>query len=177
MLQLSCIIAICQRRHLLTSGLSRYQCVILSKPSTVTLPHAAPASNIQTLQRMPDWIALCCRTEAIIFNPAQLAVTEYSQISKFSYFVVSVRFHKIAHRAQILNKTRMWANAQRDGRPAKYRWRPLFNAAKFGWRALLECRAVTLPRRETRWKLHGCPKLANRSQPLVGRSPQYYQDM
>ena len=25
--------------------------------------------------------------------------------------------------------TRMWANAQRDGRPAKYRWRPLFNAA------------------------------------------------
>jgi len=25
----------------------------------------------------------------------------------------------------------MWANAQPDGRPAKYRWRPLFNAAKF----------------------------------------------
>jgi len=23
----------------------------------------------------------------------------------------------------------MWANAQRDGRPAKYEWRPLFNAA------------------------------------------------
>ena len=22
--------------------------------------------------------------------------------------------------------TRMWANAQRDGRPAEYRWRPLF---------------------------------------------------
>jgi len=28
--------------------------------------------------------------------------------------------------------TRMWANAQPDGRPAKHRWRPLFNAAKFG---------------------------------------------
>ena len=28
--------------------------------------------------------------------------------------------------------TRMWANAKRDGRPAEYRWRPLFNAAKFG---------------------------------------------
>ena len=26
----------------------------------------------------------------------------------------------------------MWANAQDDGRPAEYRWRPLFNAAKFG---------------------------------------------
>jgi len=47
-----------------------------------------------------------------------------------------------------LCKTRMWANAQRDGRPAEYRWRPLFNAAKFGWRPLLECRALTLPRRQ-----------------------------
>jgi len=28
--------------------------------------------------------------------------------------------------------TRMWANTQRDGRPAEYSWRPLFNAAKFG---------------------------------------------
>jgi len=27
--------------------------------------------------------------------------------------------------------TRIWANAQRDGRPAEHRWRPLFNAAKF----------------------------------------------
>jgi len=27
---------------------------------------------------------------------------------------------------------RMWANAQRDGRPAEHRWLPLFNAAKFG---------------------------------------------
>ena len=29
-------------------------------------------------------------------------------------------------------RTRMWANTQRDGRPAEYEWRPLFNAAKFG---------------------------------------------
>jgi len=29
-------------------------------------------------------------------------------------------------------ETRMLANAQRDGRPAEHRWRPLFNAAKFG---------------------------------------------
>jgi len=71
----------------------------------------------------------------------------------------------------------MWANAQRDGRPANYRWRPLFNAAKFAWRPLLECRAVTLPRRETRWNLQGCPKLPNRSQPLVGQRSPYYEDM
>jgi len=28
--------------------------------------------------------------------------------------------------------TRMWANAQCEGRLAEHRWRPLFNAAKFG---------------------------------------------
>jgi len=36
------------------------------------------------------------------------------------------------------DKTRMWVNAQRDGRPAEYRWRPVLNAAKFGSRPLLE---------------------------------------
>ena len=74
-------------------------------------------------------------------------------------------------------KTRMWANSQRDGRPAEYRWRPLFNAAKFGWRPLLECRAVTLPRRETRWNYLGCPKLTKQSQTLVGRSSPYCEVM
>ena len=62
--------------------------------------------------------------------------------------------------------TRMWANAQRDGRPAEHRWHPLFNAAKFGWCPLLECRAVTQPRCETSWNLQGCPKLTKRSQPI-----------
>ena len=71
----------------------------------------------------------------------------------------------------------MWANAQRGGRPAKYRWRPLFNATKFGWRPILECRAVTLPRHETPWNLQGCPKLMKRSQPLVRRSSPYSKDM
>jgi len=33
---------------------------------------------------------------------------------------------------QIKCKLEMWANAQRAGRPAEYRWGPLFNAAKFG---------------------------------------------
>jgi len=64
----------------------------------------------------------------------------------------------------------MWANAQRDGRPAEHRWRLLFNAAKFGWRPLLGAVHVTLPRRETRWNLQGCLKLPDGSQPLVGRS-------
>jgi len=32
----------------------------------------------------------------------------------------------------------------------EHRWRPLFNAAKFGRRSLLDCHAVTLPRRNSR---------------------------
>jgi len=35
-------------------------------------------------------------------------------------------------KGQVIVKLEMWANAQPDGRPAEYRWRPLFNAAKFG---------------------------------------------
>jgi len=58
-----------------------------------------------------------------------------------------------------------------------YRWRPLFNTAKFGWRPLLECRAVTLPRRESSWNLLGCPKQPKRSEPLVGRSSPYCEDI
>ena len=42
----------------------------------------------------------------------------------------------IEHNSQ--DTTRMWANAQRDGRPAEHRLRPLFNAAKFSWRPLLD---------------------------------------
>jgi len=71
----------------------------------------------------------------------------------------------------------MWASAQRDGRRVEYRWHPLFNAAKFGWHPLLECCAVTLQRCKTRWNLLWCPKLANRSQQLVGRSSPYCKGM
>jgi len=78
---------------------------------------------------------------------------------------------------QKLIKLEMWANAQRDGHPAEYRWRPLFNAANFGWCRLPECRAATLPRCETRWNLQGCPKLTKWSQLLVGQSSPYYGDM
>jgi len=45
---------------------------------------------------------------------------------------------KLATTKSKYTKLEMWANAQRDGRPAEYRWRPLYNAAKFGWRPLLD---------------------------------------
>ena len=48
---------------------------------------------------------------------------------------------------------------------------------QFGWRPLLECHVVTLPRRETRWNYLGRPKLTKGSQPLVGRSSPYCKVM
>ena len=56
------------------------------------------------------------------------------------------RYVKMSKKKNETNKThttRMWADAQRDGRPDDYRWRPLFNATKFGWCPLLECRACS----------------------------------
>jgi len=47
--------------------------------------------------------------------------------------------------------------------PAKCMWQPLLNAVD----------QIAKSRRETRWTLLGCHKLANRSQPLVGRSSSY----
>jgi len=46
----------------------------------------------------------------------------------------------------------MWANAQRDGRPAEYKWRPEPSVQRRKvWLTLTtRGRAVTLPRRETR---------------------------
>ena len=45
----------------------------------------------------------------------------------WNHFLLTVKGTVV--KQQILE---MWANAQRDGRPAEHRWRPLFNAAKFG---------------------------------------------
>jgi len=53
----------------------------------------------------------------------------------------------------------------------------LCSTLQFGWRPLLHCRAVMLPRHDTRWNLLGCPKLANRSQPLVDQSSPYCEDI
>jgi len=71
----------------------------------------------------------------------------------------------------------MWANAQRDGRPAKYRWRPLFSAAKFGWHPLLQCHAVTLPRQENLLKFAGLPQTTGPISATSGPSSPYCGDM
>jgi len=59
-----------------------------------------------------------------LFNAAKLGPHS-------SFFLICYWFHIPVNKGYIC-KTRMWADAQRDGRPAEYRWRPLFNAAKLG---------------------------------------------
>jgi len=128
---------------------------------------------LQTITDDADssWFLKACIVHHRIFST--------TTVQTICYIILFMNISKqrcYSHTFSVINiiwSTRMWANAQRDGRLAKYRWRPLFNAANFGWRPLLECRAVTLPRRETLWNLQGCPKLANRSQPLVGQSSPY----
>jgi len=70
--------------------------------------------------------------------------------------------------------TRM-ANAQRDGHSAEYKWRPLFNAAVWLTPTTVPCSNDAKTRNPL--KCAGVPKLANRSQPLVGRSLPYCEDI
>jgi len=59
-------------------------------------------------------------------------IFSYYFAKNFTAKSVGERILKIGQHLAKLDATRMWANAQRDGRPAEHRWRPLFNAAKFG---------------------------------------------
>jgi len=70
----------------------------------------------------------------------------------------------------------IWANAQHDGGPAEFRWRPLSNAAVW---LTLTSRGPCSNAAKTRnpFKFAGFPKLTKRSQPLVGRSSPYCEDM
>ena len=46
----------------------------------------------------------------------------------------------------------------------------LCSTPQFGWRPLLECRAVTLPRRETCWNYLGCPGVPQTNETISAAS-------
>jgi len=105
-----------------------------------------------------------CRQSPYLHKPAIVVVTSFSlwrhsllswsrpalwtNVRTYGHRVLYVKMQKkkmVVHGMKpiICNQTetwitRMWANAQRDSRPAEYRWRPLFNATKLGWRPLLD---------------------------------------
>jgi len=71
-----------------------------------------------------------------------------------------------------------WQNSVRGQQPQKCIYSVLVQETakrrtKFGWPPLTDVGAVMKPRCETRLNLLGCPKLTNRSQPLVGWSSPY----
>jgi len=74
----------------------------------------------------------------------------------------------------------MWADAQRDGRPAEYRWRPLrkfrnsipcTTPQRLADNRCMECRAVTLPIEENA-RLGRKVNFAPGKIPLGGNSPE-----
>jgi len=142
--------------------------MILARPGSITLP-------------LP--MSVCTETLNVPYTPSPvdrtvMSAEEWSRLRRGLTPPSAVQ--RVTHMTSIhvdATKTRMRANAQRDGRPAEHRWRPLFNAAKFGWCPVLDCHAVTLPRRESCWNWLGCSKLPDRSQPLVDRSSLYCGDI
>ena len=141
--------------------------ISVTEPQTDKTNSKRSSPRIQTNKLLPLWGGMCP-------SASQLATLMHKHVSRLNAVTwINQRTLELSD----IYVTRMWANAQRDGHSAEHRWRTLFNAAKFGWRPLLGCRAVTLRRRESRWNLEGCPKLVNRSQPLVGGSSPYCVDM
>ena len=57
-------------------------------------------------------------------------------VNKMHYFFLNIVSHILKQTRPLAIhmylKTRMWADVQRDGRPAEHRWCPLLNVAKFG---------------------------------------------
>jgi len=88
---------------------------------------------------------------------------------------MSLKFVNFLGGILVLNqkRTRIWANAQRDGRPAEYRWRRLFNAAKFGW--LVPCSNAAKTRKPL--KFAGVPQTRQQISAVSKPKLPYYEDM
>jgi len=128
----------------------------------------APCGYISLVKRIP-WSIMCTNShrmsEGAKINNKLLSIQQTCRNNKLTGIqssVYCVNYHS----------TRMWANVQRDGLNAEYRWRPLFNAAV--WltpTTRVPCSNAAKTR--NRWNYLGCPKLTKRSQPLVGQSSPY----
>jgi len=94
-----------------------------------TVPHTFIISHFQGTNpvqyNVSGWLKACRE------NPVSRSAATMLQESKWYIRSLSTVVCKILV-GRIVSQTRMWANAQRDGRHAKYRWCPLFNAARFG---------------------------------------------
>jgi len=95
---------------------------------------------------------------------------------------VTLPIYENARLGRKVNKICTWQNSVKGQEPKKCIYgvpaqETAKHRTKFGWPMASDVAALTKPRRESRWNLLGCPKLANRSQPLVGRSSPYCDDI
>jgi len=106
----------------------------VSRPNTTNHRHVLRnrrhnyAQNIKTVTDDRNFI-----TRLAYFLKTCRPIDYYSIHSLAVFLLFSTLLYKLRFcQLFIKRKLEMWANAQLDGRPAEYRWRPLFNAAKFG---------------------------------------------
>jgi len=118
----------------LETGLSRQStAAILTTKLTISKKKHKTAQNIN-LNTLTHDLTLVKDSE----NLQKAKPTTTVKCKNFSYacaYYCAQLWSTTQHRTVV---TRMWTNAQRDGRPAKHKWRPLFNAVKFGRRSLLD---------------------------------------
>ena len=62
-------------------------------------------------------------------QPGQPGITKVRPVCASTYRICFMTASNTGDDLRFKTQLEMWANAQRDGRHAEYRWRPLFNAA------------------------------------------------
>jgi len=114
-------------------------------------------------------VCVCFSNKRLLFSyeVCFISACMYQHIIKSS--ITSQSTYNLTHISTItasnteIDTTRMWANAQRDGRPAECRWLPLFNATV----SLTPTTRVPCSNTAKTRNALGCPKLTKRSQPLL----------
>ena len=102
---------------------------ITRKISHGTIITAARVTD-RWLGRLMDLHRCCLRSRCLHHRESFRAHTGVQSHRRDTHKILVGTSHQLQQQTQY--KTRMWANAQRDGRPAEHRRCPLFNAAKFG---------------------------------------------
>ena len=108
-------------------------CIRFADSSTVRDRHSYQHDAVRT--RWSDWRGALKHAALCLTCNQSSSLTKHQQLYTHHHCLMHFIWMPCKH---ISKTTRMWANAQRDGRPAKHRWRPLFNAANYGWRPLLD---------------------------------------
>ena len=78
------------------------------------------------------WLVILTMLSDIVTICSALCLQELWHITAISCYLTcsgTTCTYTCVHVSTIYNQLEMWANAQPDGRPAEYRWRPLLNAA------------------------------------------------